>query len=173
MEVVKLHELWVFVSCFIAGIASGIVFDTFRAVRRCIKVSDAVVAIHDMLFWSITCVIVYLAIYFTNGAQLRWFELIALVSGGTLYMLCISRWFINPLCYAVKFVCWLSGIVLKPFLLLAKGVKKLCIPVIDWVYSAKSSILYKIHSRFSKRGHKTPPEKENICKKFFFTFLKR
>lgn len=173
MEVVKLHELWVFTSCLLAGVASGIVFDTFRAVRRCIKVSDTVVAIHDMLFWSITCVIVYMAIYFSNGAQLRWFELIALVSGSTLYMLCISRWCIKPLCYAVKFVCRVSGIAVKPFLLLVKGVKKLCIPVLDGIYSAKGSILYKIHRRFSKRSHKIAPEKNNICKKFFFTFFKR
>ena len=173
MEVTKLHELWVLLLCFGAGALSGLVFDLFRSIRKCFAVSDKVVALHDMLFWLITGIIVYLAIYVSNSAELRWFELIGLISGAIVYIIYLSRISLSFLCFATNFTYKIFILVLLPFRAVIRLVCLLTTPVSCAFYILKSCILYNLHKVFLKTSQKTGALRRNICKKFFFTFLKR
>lgn len=173
MEVIKLHELSVFAACFFAGAVTGMIFDVFRAIRRCFKVSDTVVAVHDMLFWLIACVVVYMAIYLSNSAELRWFELVGLMAGVCLYMLNLSRRCIKLFCILLKGLFGFLNFMLKPVIIPLKAFVRLCSRLVDAVDGLKRYILCNLHKVFLKASHKTRIFSKNICKKFFFTFLKR
>lgn len=173
MEVIKLHELWVLFFCFGAGALSGFVFDIFRSIRKCFSVSDRTVAVHDMLFWLITGIIVYLAIYISNSAELRWFELIGLMSGAIVYILCLSRFSLIFLCKLTGIICKMFTLMLLPFRAAYRLISLIISPVVCAFYILKSCVLYNLHKVFLKTSQKTGAWGKNICKKFFFTFLKR
>lgn len=173
MEVFKLHELSVFAACFIAGVALGAVFDVFRAIRQCFRVSDTFVAIQDMLFWLVACVIVYSAIYLSNSAELRWFELVGLISGGGMYTIFLSRRTVYFFCRIIRCAVCFFRFVSKPFIIPLKAVYGIYVSLKKYIYKRKNRILCNLHKLFLKTSHKTRLSRENICKKFFFTFLKR
>ena len=173
MEVIKLQEFTVFAACFLSGIIIGSVFDFFRAWRLCFDTTDGMVAFQDILFWLIACLVVYGAIYFTNGAELRWFEPVGLSVGVVAYIPLLSRHCV------IIFSSFLSGLemfvgaVLKPVSVIRRVVDGIGNTVFGYVSAKKQRILCKLHKVFLKTTHKSRVYGMNICKKFFFTFLKR
>lgn len=173
MEVFKLHELSVFAVCFAAGIVLGIIFDVFRAIRQCFRISDAVVAIQDMLFWLMACAVVYSAIYLSNSAELRWFELVGLLAGTGIYIPFMSRITVGFFCRMIHCTVRIILIISKPVIIPVRAVFGLCKYLAKCIQSLYRYILYNLHKVFLKTSHKIRFSRENICKKLFFTFLKR
>lgn len=177
MEVIKFHELWVFIACLLSGAVSGFVFDIFRAIRREKNVSDKTVAIHDMLFWLISCLIVYMALYISNGAELRWFELVGLCVGVVFYMLCLSCVCIKFLRGTIRVLIRTARVVAKPFVAVGSFVFRLFSGLASKLSDALCAIRgragYFVHSAFSKIRTKKRDRNKNVFKKFVFTFLKR
>ena len=173
MEVFKLHELSVFAVCFAAGVVLGVIFDIFRAIRQCFRISDAVVAIQDMLFWLIACAVVYSAIYMSNSAELRWFELVGLLSGVGIYIPAMSRITVDFFCRMIHCLVRIIQIISKPVIIPLKAIFGLCKSSAKLIRRLYRHILCNLHKVFLKTSHKIRFSRENICKKLFFTFLKR
>lgn len=166
MEVYKLSELCVALSCIFGGAVLGADFDLLRALRRTLRTGKAAAAVLDLLFWLSASLIVYLCIYFSNDAQLRWFEFIGFAVGFLLHMRFFSRKCLAALCAAValaaKILSAAARAVAVPFSLCAKWLKKAA----NAYFSVKSGILYKLHKFFSKTSHKIRVFGKNICRKF-------
>ena len=173
MEVLKLQEASVFSACFFAGICIGVVFDFFRALRKCFIFSDLGVAVQDLLFWLVACVFLYGAIYISNNAELRMFEWVGFGGGTGVYGLLLSKWVIAFLCTVLKVIAGVSCVIVRPFFVVASVFLRVLKRVSESFENFKSVILCILHKLFLKTSHKIRVGSENICKKCFFTFLKR
>lgn len=103
---------------FLCGGATGIVFDAFRALRRCIKSGSGVIAAQDLLLWLLELVIVYYTVFKVNNAEIRGYEAIALALGAIIYFITLSE-------YAVKFISKIIFLLLKALSFILKPLKKL------------------------------------------------
>ena len=142
MEIYKLQQLWVLGVCVIAGILCGIVYDSFRAYRRCFPQRDVYVALCDVIFWLVSAVIVYLAVYLSNNAELRWHELIGLGIGFVLYILYISPGCIRVLCFVIRAMHRIWKYVSKILCIPRRFLHILILPLRKASTVAKARILY-------------------------------
>ncbi len=113
----------------LCGAVCGVVFDVFRAVRRCKKSGRSVIAAQDLLFWVIELVIVYMAAFELNYAHVRAYEGIALVIGSVMYFMTLSQYTVRLVCaiirFAAKTVRVISAPVIKLAVFMMKPVKAL------------------------------------------------
>lgn len=112
------HQLFVFVCMFFCGWLTGIVFDIFRALRRCVKSGSGVIAAQDLLLWLLELVIVYYTVFKVNNAEVRGYEAVALISGAVVYFIILSE-------YAVKFISKAIMLLIKIIKFVLKPLKKL------------------------------------------------
>lgn len=150
MEIYKLQQIMVLAVCTLAGAVCGIVYDIFRAYRRCTANTPLKSAICDILFWAISAVIVYMTIHLTNNARLRWYEPIGVISGYVIYTIYLSRCCMGFLCRFIG----LLGKIYNTFLKLAgipkKILHKLILPFERYSLSVRTRLLY-IRSNLTER----------------------
>lgn len=109
-------QVFVFFAMIVLGVMCGAVFDIFRGIRRMKKVAGGVVAVQDLLFWLSELVLVYMVTFWLNYAQVRAFELVALVIGSFIYFMTVSR-------YVIAFVHKTANIVWKTVAVILKPVR--------------------------------------------------
>ncbi|MBQ7901319.1 MAG: spore cortex biosynthesis protein YabQ [Clostridia bacterium] len=165
MEIYKLQQLWVLAVCLGAGILCGIVYDAFRAWRRCFRLSTVALAVCDVAFWIISAVIVYTTIYISNSADLRWHEFIGLVAGFVLYTVYMSRFCIKILCAIITAVHKIFAAIFKIAGIPFRFLHILLMPVQNLFAKPKTRVLYLIHTTVSKIIAKMRNTAGNICKK--------
>lgn len=119
MELSVSHQLFVFVCMVLCGGATGVIFDAFRAHRRCVKSGSGIIAAQDLLLWFAELVIVYYTAFKVNNAQIRGYEAIALIVGAVLYFITLSE-------YVMKLMCKIITAVIKIFSSVVSPLKKLC-----------------------------------------------
>ena len=121
------HELFVLLGTFVGGLAIGGVFDAFRIFRRNFKIGASLVWLQDIVMWSVILTVVYITLFITNDAQLRWYEFAGFASGIALYMVALSQIIITVVTAIIKFIRKILSIVLTviifPFRLICKPVK--------------------------------------------------
>lgn len=166
MEVYKLSEAFVVLSCILGGVVLGVDFDLLRALRRTLRARGAAAALLDLLFWLSAALIVYLCIYFANDAQLRWFEFVGFAVGFAVYMRLFGKKCLSVLCAAVSFAAKIISAAARFLLIPFSFCKKVFDSASDAYFSVKSGVLYKLHNVFSKTGHKIRVFGKNICRKF-------
>lgn len=166
MEVYKISEMFVVLTCILGGAALGADFDLLRAVRRISGAHGAAAALLDLLFWLSAALIVYLCIYFSNDAKLRWFEFVGFAVGFAVHMRFFSAKCLFVLCTAVSFVAKIISTVARIFGIPISLCKNALKSAATAYFSAKSGVLYKLHNVFSKTSHKIRVFGENICRKF-------
>lgn len=88
-ETIK-NELLIFALSQGAGVAAGVIFDFFRALRRC-RGGHASVAASDIFFWLAEAALVFAAVYNFNSGQLRGYIFIGMAAGCGIYLLTLSR----------------------------------------------------------------------------------
>jgi len=79
----------------IDGLIIGLLFDTFRILRKSFKTSDLITTVEDILFWIITGIIILYTIFIFNNGEIRFFMFIGIFLGALLYMLLISKYLIK------------------------------------------------------------------------------
>lgn len=117
-----------FIIFTVNGIIIGIVFDLFRILRKTFVTKDWVTYIEDIIFWIITgAIILYSMCVFCDG-ELRFFMILGIIMGVTIYMLTISKYVIKISVFLINIV---KGILVKiikiimyPFIILGKVTKK-------------------------------------------------
>lgn len=144
----QLYSMLVFL---ISGIIIGVFFDFFRILRRSFKTSDIITYIEDIIFWILTGLFLIFVLFQINNGEIRLYNIIGLFIGIILYMIFVSKIFIN---INVKIINFLKKIFIKlfkillyPIKLLFNILKKLLKPISFFVINVK-----KITKNFSKKN---------------------
>jgi len=144
----QLYSMLVFL---ISGIIIGVFFDFFRILRKSFKTSDIITYIEDIIFWILTGLFLIFVLFQINNGEIRLYNIIGLFIGIILYMIFVSKIFIN---INVKIINFLKKIFIKlfkillyPIKLLFNILKKLLKPISFFVINVK-----KITKNFSKKN---------------------
>lgn len=136
MELSVSHQLYVFCCMILCGMLSGIVFDVFRSVRRCIKCTNGIIAVQDLAFWGVELCMVYITAFKVNNAQMRGYEIIALILGTVFYFTAFSQYIIIILCRITNIVKKFVVLILKP---IYNPIKKTCFAICNHAANIKNS----------------------------------
>lgn len=146
MEVSVSNQLYVFLAMTLAGAAAGALFDIFRIIRRTFRTGPLTTSLSDVLFWLLISAGMFLAMFFVNNAEVRWFEAIGILLGGVVYFLTLSRLFVKVIGavfrFVIKIILFILKIVLTPLAFLYKMIKR---PLV-WAFAKVM--------RFVKKGGK-------------------
>ncbi len=91
----SVNQLQLFIIFLINGFIIGILFDSFRILRKTFKHKDYIIYIHDILFWIITAFLILYTTAIFNDGQLRLYMIIGVILGFGVYLYTLSKYFIN------------------------------------------------------------------------------
>ncbi len=118
------HELYVLLGTFIGGLVLGAVFDLFRIFRKNFKGASSLVWLQDILMWTVMLAVVYITLFITNSAQVRWYEFAGFGAGISVYMVLLSRVVVAVssavISFVKKVILFIFNIVLFPFKIVFK-----------------------------------------------------
>ena len=97
----------------INGAIIGLLFDTFRILRKSFKTSDIVTIIQDILFWIISGLIVLYSIFIFNNGEIRFFMFIGIFLGAFLYMILLSKYIIKISVEIIKVIKKIINFIIK------------------------------------------------------------
>ena len=120
---IQLYNFFIFT---ISGVAIGIFFDIFRALRKSYKTSNIITYIEDFLFWIITGFFFLFILFKFNNGQIRVYLLVSLISGFIIYLLTISKYFID---ISVTIICFLRKLILYPIKIIINFTKRISKPI--------------------------------------------
>lgn len=123
MEFISL-ELKLFLSSVGWGIILVILYDCLRILRRLIKHNRLCTALEDILYWSVSAVLIFRMMYLINDGAIRGFAIVGVLIGMVLYHYSISDPLVNILSKGIH-KCFLTGkkavkIIMKPFVWMAR-----------------------------------------------------
>lgn len=104
------NQLTQFFLYIVSGMAISIFFDIFRVLRRSITTSNIVTYIEDTIFWIIVGLFLIWEIFTISYGELRSYIFIGIILGIILYLVTISKYFIN---INVKILNFFKKIILK------------------------------------------------------------
>ncbi|MDW8801681.1 spore cortex biosynthesis protein YabQ [Clostridium sp. A1-XYC3] len=79
----------------IAGIITGVLFDSYRLIRGFSSVNKIITFIEDTLFWIFTAVVVFIFLLYTNYAYIGAYVYMCIAIGIYLYIKLLSHIFIK------------------------------------------------------------------------------
>lgn len=145
------NQVYIFLIFIMNGLLIGLLFDTFRTIRKSFKTSNFVTDLQDIIFWIITGLLILYSLFkFANG-ELRGYIFIGLILGYILYLLAFSSIYMKISLTIFNFLkTTLYYILIKPFALIIGFIKKFMLsPIITFF-----STLYKILTKFIKNKTK-------------------
>lgn len=89
------NQAYLFLIFTINGIVIGLLFDTFRVLRKSFKTSDIITYIQDILFWILTGLILLYSIFTFSNGEVRLYMFLAVFLGCLIYMIIFSKYFIK------------------------------------------------------------------------------
>ena len=118
------HELFVLLGTFIGGLVLGIIFDVFRIYRKNFKSASSFVWLQDILMWAVMLAVVYITVFITNSAEIRWYEFAGFGAGIAVYMVMLSSFVVAVssavICFVKKIFSFVFKVILLPFRLILK-----------------------------------------------------
>lgn len=144
-----INQAYLFLIFSINGILIGILFDIFRILRRSFKTKDIVTYIEDIIFWILTGLLILYSIFTFSNGELRLYMFIGIFIGCILYMLLLSKYFIN---INVKIVLFIKKVLTKillvliiPFKIIFKFLRKILFKPIHFVtINTKKILIHKL-----------------------------
>ena len=120
------NQAYIFIIFTLNGVFIGLLFDFFRILRKSFKTKDLVTYIEDVIFWILTGIsIIYSMCVYCNG-EIRFFMVLGIIIGITLYMLTISNYvikiFVSIILFLKKILEKLIKIVIFPVKIIVKKV---------------------------------------------------
>lgn len=147
MNSLQANQAYLFSLFILNGILIGIVFDIFRILRKSFKTTDFITYIEDTLFWIVSGMITIYFLFVFNNGEIRFYIFIGIFLGVALYILSISKYFIN---INVKLIAILKNIIgkilsiiLYPIKLILKMMKKTFLRPISFVFINIRKIMTK------------------------------
>lgn len=112
----------------LAGVLTGILFDSYRLLRGFENPNKFITFIEDTLFWIFTAIVVFLFLLFTNYAYMGMYVYMYIIVGLYLYIKLMSKVYIR-LQYRVmktsgRVLRIIFNILLYPFHLLLHNIKQ-------------------------------------------------
>ncbi|WP_298846359.1 spore cortex biosynthesis protein YabQ, partial [uncultured Clostridium sp.] len=87
----------------LAGIITGVFFDIYRLIRGFKNPNKILTIIQDLLFWTLTSIVVFIFLMYTNEGYINFYVYVCLIIGVYLYLKLISRIFIKLQYRSLKF----------------------------------------------------------------------
>ncbi len=127
MTVTLAEQATILLGCVLAGVVMGVLYDVFRITRRIVKVPVVLLWIEDILFWLLSSILLFFAIFWLNDGLIRFYQFLGVAVGLCLYMLTLSGvvvslcvtvykllrtvvlFLFKLLMYPVRFILWLLG----------------------------------------------------------------
>ena len=154
-----INQAQLFLIFTLNGVLIGLLFDTFRILRRSFKTKDFITYIEDILFWILTGLLLLYSIFTFSNGEIRLYMFMGVLVGCILYMLLISNHFIKInvkiLLFVKKVISSIFEIVLIPFSFIAKILQKMFKPFTFFVINIKNIL-------FNFKKSKKKPKKRRI-----------
>lgn len=80
MNNVAISQAYLFIIFILNGILIGILFDIFRILRRSFKTPNIVTYIEDVLFWTISAILVLYSLFVFNNGEIRGYIFVRTIS---------------------------------------------------------------------------------------------
>lgn len=106
-------QVYAFFCCIISGITIGLLFDSFRIIRKFAKTNDMITYIEDIIFWILVGGIMLFTFYQTNNGQIRGYLFLGIIIGATIYFLAVSKYIIKTLTYIISAIINIISIINK------------------------------------------------------------
>ena len=105
------NQAYLFLIFTFTGMAIGILFDIFRALRKNFNTSDILISIQDILFWIITGFMILYNIWYFNDGEIRIFMFLGIILGVLIYILISSMIYCLPV--VLIYILTLSSIIFQ------------------------------------------------------------
>lgn len=110
-----INQAYIFLIFTIEGIIIGLLFDFFRILRKSFKTSNILTYIEDILFWTISGIIMMYTIYIYCNGEIRWYMFVGIGIGATVYILTVSKYIVKVTVKIINLFKKITIIILKPF----------------------------------------------------------
>ena len=87
----------------LAGMMTGVFFDIYRLIRGFRNPNKFLTIIQDLLFWTLTSIVVFVFLMYTNEGYINFYVYVCLIIGAYLYLKLFSRVFIKLQYKLLKF----------------------------------------------------------------------
>jgi len=87
----------------LAGMMTGVFFDIYRLIRGFRNPNKFLTIIQDLLFWTLTSIVIFVFLMYTNEGYINFYVYVCLVIGVYLYLKLLSKVFINVQYKLLKF----------------------------------------------------------------------
>ena len=155
MEIYKLQQLSVTVCFIIASVLCCVCFDVLRAIRNTYPLKGATAAIMDILFWIVCSIIIYVCLYFSNNADIRWYEFAGSIIGIILYIAFIGKHIYKIILKIIKLCFKILSFIFKISGIPCKILHILIMPFKNFIIKLKAIIYYVFHVNLQKIINKT------------------
>lgn len=163
MNVLFLEQMYIFLVFIICGIIIGIIFDIFRILRKSFKTPDFVTYIEDILFWIMTCILFAYSIFTYNNGEIRLYIFIAAFIGILIYILTISKYFINFCVKVINIVkTIINKLIINPIKKIWKLLKGIIFKPIFIVYISLRKVSRNIFKKICKNNAKKGKSKKEF-----------
>ena len=118
------EEVRVLIAFFADGIIIGLLFDLFRAIRKCYKTSNIIIYIEDALFWILAGLLTLVVIFVFANGQIRLYMILMLILGCIIYFATISKYIMLLSTKIINIIKYIFKISTLPFIKLFQFIKK-------------------------------------------------
>ena len=98
------NQVYVFLIFILNGFLIGLLFDTFRILRKSFKTSNFITNIQDIAFWILSGLLLIYSIFTFTDGYLRLYIFIGILLGYILYLLIFSKIYISFSVYIILFI---------------------------------------------------------------------
>ena len=111
-----INQVNLIVFSLLSGIITGVFFDVYRLIRGFENPNRFLTAIQDLLFWTLTAIVVFIFLMYTNEGYLNFYVYVCLIIGVYLYLKLLSKTFIKLQYKSLKFNGKMFRVVLNTIL---------------------------------------------------------
>ncbi|MBU3190863.1 spore cortex biosynthesis protein YabQ [Clostridium bowmanii] len=102
MIISLINQVRLIIFSLLSGIITGIFFDIYRLIRGFENPNKFLTIIQDLLFWTLTSIVVFIFLMYTNEGYINFYVYVCLIIGAYLYLKLLSRAFIKLQYRALK-----------------------------------------------------------------------
>jgi len=98
------EDMGVFYLTIYGGIAIGLLFDFYRALRANFKIVNKISFVFDVIFWMLITIVIFTTINLLERFDLRYYHFVALFLGFILYYNTISKYIFTMFNKIISFI---------------------------------------------------------------------
>jgi spore cortex biosynthesis protein YabQ len=95
MIISLVNQVNLIIFSLLSGLITGVFFDIYRLIRGFENPNKIITAIQDLLFWTLTSIVVFVFLMYTNEGYINFYVYVCLIIGVYLYIKLLSKIFIK------------------------------------------------------------------------------